>query len=138
MVSAEERLEAPRRTLPGPWNQPRLLLVTLALAAGLVLFSLLFLAQGGSDPDESGWSLGQWLRDQGFTVVSRDLGEPQGHLGQTALEAKPWHRHRVCGRILQIVETACGYESADWDSEVYWACVAGELKYTMWSAYGCD
>lgn len=43
----------------------------------------------------------------------------------------------ACQRIQAIVETACGYKQYDHDVGGIRQCVAYELKYTMWSAYGC-
>lgn len=43
----------------------------------------------------------------------------------------------ACQRIQDIVETACGYKQYDHDVAGIRQCVAYELKYTMWSAYGC-
>ncbi|WP_340118130.1 hypothetical protein [Pelagibius sp. 7325] len=46
--------------------------------------------------------------------------------------------HQACGRIEEIVHTACGYKQHDHDAAGIRQCVAYELKYTMWSAYGCQ
>ena len=43
----------------------------------------------------------------------------------------------VCERMEYIVGTACALQQRDHDVEGTRQCVAQELKYTMWSAYGC-
>lgn len=43
----------------------------------------------------------------------------------------------VCDRMAYIVNTACALQQRDHDVEGTRQCVARELKYTMWSAYGC-
>src|SRR5690606_14036299 len=44
----------------------------------------------------------------------------------------------VCQRIEHIVGTACGLKQRDRDAYGIRHCVAQELKYTLWSAYGCQ
>ncbi len=137
MVSADDRLQD---VAIGSWvrlNNWRFMLATGLVVAGLAVGAVLVTGNGTATGGGNGWSLSHWLKDQGFLLVSRDVSGQPGDGGAQGLESKPWHQHRVCGRILQIVESACAYRSADPDSEVYWACVTGELKYTMWSAYGC-
>ncbi|NIA67089.1 hypothetical protein HBA54_00620 [Pelagibius litoralis] len=139
MVSADDRLQGIEARSLGRWGDPRLLLIVLVMVLGIAASGLLLAGRSDPSADAADWSLSQWLYDQGFRLIPGDLPPGVGvQGGERDLESKPWHQHRVCGRILQIVETACGYEAADRDSEVYWACVAGELKYTMWSAYGCS
>ncbi len=136
MVSADDRLQ---QAAIGSWirlDNWRFVLAT-ALVAVILLAGAFYASGTGSSPDSGGWSLSSWLKDRGFSLVSHDVSGQSGTSGAQGLESKPWHQHRVCGRILQIVESACAYRSADPDSEVYWACITGELKYTMWSAYGC-
>src|SRR3546814_17038814 len=43
----------------------------------------------------------------------------------------------VCQRMHQIVDTACSLKQRDHDASEIRRCVAAELKYTMWSPYGC-
>jgi len=43
----------------------------------------------------------------------------------------------ACARMEYIVSTACALQQRDHDVEGARQCVAQELKYTMWSAYGC-
>ena len=138
MVSADNQLQAVEGRFPGRWADPRVLLAVAFIALCILATVMQFSARSAPPAEGSQWSLSQWLHDRGFHLPSRDPSA--GSLAQRnqALSAKPWHPQRACGRILQIVESACGYESADHDSEVYWACVTGELKYTMWSAYGCE
>ena len=138
MVSADNQLQAVEVRLLGRLGDPRLLLAAVFTALCILATVLQIGAGGEVTTAESRWSLSQWLHDRGFQLTSRDPSNGDVGQGSHALSAKPWHQHRVCGRILQIVESACGYETADHDSEVYWACVTGELKYTMWSAYGCN
>lgn len=138
MVSADDSLQGTKARPLMQWRSPRLLLALLALGLCFSVYAVLLNSGGGSSSEGSGWSLSRWLRNEGLVSIVQDLSSETAGSGRTDLESKPWHQHRVCGRILQIVESACGYESAERDSEVYWACVAGELKYTMWSAYGCN
>ena len=115
------------------------MLLAVCFIALCILATVMQFGASSAPPAEgSQWSLSQWLHDRGIHLASRDPSNGSVGQGNHALSAKPWHPHRVCGRILQIVESACAYETADHDSEVYWACVTGELKYTMWSAYGCE
>lgn len=138
MVSADNQLQAVEGRFLGRWGDPRLLLAIVFIAL-CALATVVQLNASSTPPAEgSQWSLSQWLHDRGFHLASRDPSIGADGQGSQALSAQPWHQHRVCGRIRQIVEAACAYESADHDSEVYWACVTGELKYTMWSAYNCD
>ena len=134
MVTADDRLQGAEANPWRQWGRLRLLLALLASAISLSIL-LIALHQGNG---QSGGSLSQWLRDEGFVSVLQSFGEGAGDEGAAGLDSKPWHQHRVCERMLQIVESACGFASADRDSEVYWACVSRELKYTMWSAYGCN
>lgn len=43
----------------------------------------------------------------------------------------------VCERMQHIVSTACGLQQRDRDASEIRHCIARELKYTLWSAYGC-
>ena len=137
MVSTDDRLQGAEFRPLGLWARPRLLLAGLVAIVCLSAFAVFF-NSGTERPDEAGWSISQWLRDEGLVSVVRGPGDGASDGSVSSLDSKPWHQHRVCERILQIVESACGYQSADRDSEIYWACVTGELKYTMWSAYGCE
>ena len=109
------------RFLPGRWRGSNWLVLPLALP----LFLALGLATGTAI--NLGLS-GEWIGRQ-------DTGR--------LLAAEPGSRQSVdgtvdaCGRIQSIVETACGLRQHDHDSAGIRQCVAYELKYTMWSAYGC-
>jgi len=138
MVSADDSLQGTKAHPVRQWRRPRLLLALFALGFCISVYAIFLSSGGGGLSEGSGWSLSRWLRDEGLVSIVQDFSDEMAGNGKTDLESKPWHQHRVCSRILQIVESACGYESAERDSEVYWACVAGELKYTMWSAYGCN
>ena len=138
MVTVDERPCRGEGAPLGSWNRRRLLF--LAVFTLLFLFSAIAVManRDGLSSDSSSRLLGQWLGQDGIASLIGVPVDSHGQGGEPSLASKPWDQQQVCGRILQIVEAACSYKSADRDSEVYWACVAGELKYTMWSAYGCS
>ena len=61
------------------------------------------------------------------TALFEDGGAAAAELG----------RAKACARMTQIVQSACGLSQRDHDADGIQLCVAQELKYTMWSAYGC-
>ena len=138
MVTADDRLQGAEASPFGQWGRMRLLLALLVLLFSFSVLLFAFHQDGDQSAGPPAGSLSQWLRDQGMVSVLERFGDGAGGEMGAGLDSKPWHQHRVCERMLQIVESACTFASADRDSEVYWACVARELKYTMWSAYGCD
>jgi hypothetical protein len=133
MVSIDDRLgEAaavvPRSAAPG-WvrrlgalNPPRAL--PLALAGGLAVAVLAVGISSGwfAAPADAALSgSGEVTLASGGSDLT-DAGVPL----------------QACGRIEEIVHTACGYKQHDHDAAGIRQCVAYELKYTMWSAYGCQ
>lgn len=118
------RWRAPR--WPGPrlagprWPGRRWMLLPLVLplflAAGLAVGTLVNLGISG---------IGLGGGDGGLltpaSAATTDAGVPAG----------------VCERMEYIVSTACALQQRDHDIEGARRCVAQELKYTMWSAYGC-
>ncbi len=98
----------------------------LVLPLALPLFLALGLATGTAI--NLGLS-GDWMGRQDTGRLA--AAEAEGRLaeGPTGVQA--------CGRIRNIVQTACGLRQYDHDSAGIRQCVSHELKYTMWSAYGC-
>lgn len=72
---------------------------------------------------------GEWIGRQ-------DTGRLSAAEAQAGLAGGP-AAGEACGRIQNIVETACGLRQYDHDSDGIRQCVSYELKYTLWSAYGC-
>lgn len=124
MVSIDDRLGetaavVPRGAAPG-W--PRAL--PLALAGGLAIAALAVGISSGwfAAPADAALSgAGEVTLASGGSGLT-DAGVPL----------------QACGRIEEIVHTACGYKQYDHDAAGIRQCVAYELKYTMWSAYGCQ
>lgn len=100
------------------WEHPRLLALAFVLALGSSINALV------ND---------RVLEDPWKNVVL--FGE--GAEVADAFGAGDWDHTKTCGRIQQIVETACGLKQHDHDLESIQQCIAYERKYTMWSAYGC-
>ena len=99
----------------------------LVLPLALPLFLALGLASGTAiNMDLSG----EWMGRQDTGRLAAAEAQPVGLAGGPAASG-------ACGRIQNIVETACGLRQYDHDSAGIRQCVAHELKYTMWSAYGC-
>jgi hypothetical protein len=98
----------------------------LVLPLALPLFLALGLAIGTAI--NLGLS-GEWIGRQ-------DTGRLAAAEAQAGLAGGP-EGAQACGRIQNIVETACGLRQYDHDSDGIRQCVSYELKYTLWSAYGC-
>ncbi|WP_193371277.1 hypothetical protein [Pelagibius marinus] len=100
------------------WEHPRLLALAFVLALGS---SVNAMVSGGllEDPWKKVALFGEG------TEVAGAFGA--GNVDQA----------KACGRIHQIVETACGLKQYDHDSDGIRQCIAYERRYTMWSAYGC-
>ncbi|MEQ8356878.1 MAG: hypothetical protein RH942_15155 [Kiloniellaceae bacterium] len=107
------------------WQYPRLLALLTALAAGMTLNALV---NGGAFSDRIQWQ-GIDLFDKAAPVEASAGVSGSSGPGVNDVEA--------CGRIEQIVHTACGLRQRDRDAEGLRRCVAYELKYTLWSTYGC-
>lgn len=113
----------PRLARRGPglrWPLPRWILLPLALplflVAGLAAGTLINLGLSGIGLGE-----GEGTLLTPASAATTDAGVPAG----------------VCARMAYIVNTACALKQRDHDIEGTRRCVAHELKYTMWSAYGC-
>lgn len=123
MVSIDDRLhEMPGSAAGGAWwRRPRWLVLPLVLPLGLVsglaLGILVDLALGGGSVGEGAGLLGS-----GPAAAAEAGGTATG----------------VCERMQYIVDTACSLKQRDRDAWGIQQCVARELKYTMWSAYGCN
>lgn len=104
------------------WEHPRLMAMLIVLALGT---SLNAAVTGGGVLNEGSWK----------NVALFGAGADRLEAFGTA--APNWQQAKTCGRIQQIVETACGLKQYDHDAEGIRQCVAYELKYTLWSAYGC-
>jgi hypothetical protein len=99
----------------------------LVLPLALPLFLALGLATGTAI--NLGLS-GEWIGRQ-------DTGRLAAAEAQVGLASGP-AGVEACGRIQNIVETACGLRQHDHDRDGNRQCVSYELKYTRWSAYGCN
>lgn len=99
----------------------------LVLPLALPLFLVLGLATGTAI--NMGFS-GEWMGRQDTGRLAAAEAQQVGLAGGPAAGA-------ACGRIESIVERACGLRQYDHDSAGIRQCVSHELKYTMWSAYGC-
>lgn len=100
------------------WEHPRLLALAFLLALGTSINAVV----SGSLPEDP------WKNVAFFGEGTEVAG---------ALGAGDWDHTKTCGRIQQIVETACGLKQYDHDPDGIQQCIAYERKYTMWSAYGC-
>ena len=111
-----------RRALTPPQAMPRA--VPLALAGGLAVAVLAVGISSGwfAAPADAALSGAGEVTLASRGVDAADAGVPR----------------QACGRIEEIVHTACGYKQHDHDADGIRQCVAYELKYTMWSAYGCQ
>ena len=102
------------------WPGPRWMVLPVALPlflfAGLAAGTLVNLGFSG---------IGLGDGDGGLlapaSAATADAGAPAG----------------ACERMAYIVSTACALQQRDHDVEGARQCVAQELKYTLWSAYGC-
>jgi hypothetical protein len=99
----------------------------LVLPLALPLFLALGLATGTAI--NLGLS-GEWIGRQDTGRLSAAEAQVELASGPAGVEA--------CGRIQNIVETACGLRQHDHDRDGIRQCVSYELKYTLWSAYGCN
>jgi len=124
MVTIDDSLH---ETAAGPaswWHRPRWLVLPVALpvflAFGLGVGTLVNLGLNGD-----------WVGREGSgRVAAAELDGGAPAAGMLPAQA--------CGRIQYIVETACGLKQRDRLASGISQCVAQELKYTMWSAYGCQ
>lgn len=121
-LKAQEAAAALRRVL-----RRRLGAHWLVLPLALPLFLALGLATGTAI--NLGFS-GEWMGRQ-------DTGRLSAAEAQVGLAGRA-ARAEACGRMQNIVETACSLRQLDHDSGGIRQCVSYELKYTMWSAYGCQ
>jgi len=126
MVTLDDRLSEPSAGASGWWRRPLALGPSLVLPVALV-GSLTVAAMAAWMT--TGWGAGE----SGSAQAAVDSGAMSLAAGP-ARSALP----QACGRIHAIVETACGYKQHDHDAASIGACVTYELKYTMWSAYGCQ
>jgi hypothetical protein len=107
------------------WEHPRLLLALSVLAFGLSANALF-----------SNGSFGVGLSPQ--SDPSYRQAEPAGGGEVSLAAASPVSQtQQACSRIDDIVRTACSLKQRDRDAASIASCRAYELKYTMWSAYGC-
>ncbi len=110
----------------GRWQHPRLLAFLFVLAMGS---SLNALVNGGL------FGPAEW---KGVALFGEEVAQgAAGEFGGFGPTSRGWDQAKACGRMHQIVETACGLKQRDRDAEGIRQCIAHELKYTMWSAYGC-
>ncbi|GAB4238643.1 MAG: hypothetical protein Tsb0032_42950 [Kiloniellaceae bacterium] len=123
MTTVDDSLNEAPSAGGGRWQHPRLLAVLFVLALGSSINAVLSGGLFGSEP----WK-GVTLFDETGVI---------GDFGVLGTEGRGWDQAKTCGRIHQIVETACGLKQRDHDVTDIRQCVAYELKYTMWSAYGC-
>jgi hypothetical protein len=123
MVTVDNSVDRAAAPGGGRWQHPRLLLLLGALAFGL---SLNAAVKGNLFSDQPPGK-GIELFDEAALVKSAP--------GMTVQNLE---RLKTCGRIRQIVETACGLSRRDRLAEGVEQCIAYELKYTLWSAYGCQ
>lgn len=124
MVSIGDRLQ-PTRAAAGPgdwWRRPRWLVLPVALpfflVFGLAVGTLVNLGLTGAG-----------LQGQGSGLLTPARAATADHTAAVPPEA--------CGQIQYIVDTACSLQQYDHDASEIRRCVARELKYTLWSAYGC-
>ena len=126
MAIADDKMNDAAVRWGGRWQHPRLLALLTVLAVGL---SANALVNGGAFSTKAQWK-GIALSDSVMFSLS---GAPADGVEQRALA-----RVKACGRIHSIVETACGFRQRGRDRDGMRRCMAYELKYTMWSAYGCQ
>jgi hypothetical protein len=122
MVSIDDRLD---ETLAGSgdwWRRPRWLILPvtlpLFLVGGLAVGTLVNVALTGEGTGRQGGLLGP-----GSAAAAEQAG-----LVPAA----------TCERMQHIVGTACSLKQRDHDASDIRSCIAHELKYTMWSVYGCQ
>jgi hypothetical protein len=113
------------------WQYPRLLALLIVLAFASSVNAAL---NGGP---LNGGPLNGELLNEGAWKSTALFGAGTETLGAFGTAGANWQQTKTCARIHQIVETACGLKQYDHDPEGIRQCMAYELKYTMWSAYGC-
>ncbi|MGF1628315.1 MAG: hypothetical protein ACFCUT_02490 [Kiloniellaceae bacterium] len=123
MVTIDDSLHETTAAASDWWRRPRWLVLPLALPVfltfGLAVGTLVNLGLNGD-----------WVGRQGSGQLAAAELDGGGATGMGPVEA--------CGRMQYIVETACSLKQRDRDASDIRLCVAQELKYTMWSAYGCQ
>jgi hypothetical protein len=107
------------------WQHPRLLLLLSVIAFGLSVNAVL-----------SGGSFGIGLPSEEGRVAARAAAAGRSEVALAAPVAAG-NLEQSCRRIENIVKSACGLRQRDRDAEGIRLCTAYELKYTLWSAYGC-
>lgn len=122
MATVDNSLDGTVPKLGRRWQHPRLLLALGVLAAGL-----------SANAAVNGGTLGRHVQWKGIELFD----EAALATGGEPAEGRSLDQTKACARIHSIVETACGLRQRDRDSEGLRLCMAYELKYTMWSAYGC-
>lgn len=123
MVTTDESLQGPARPAVARRRAPPWLALPLALP--------LFLAGGLAVGAIANLGVfGDWIshKDGGRVAAAEADHRPAEGLPGTG----------ACGQIRYIVETSCGLRQRDRDATGIRECVAYELKYTMWGAYGCQ
>lgn len=137
MASTEIALQRLKAGFSVRFDHPRVLLALAIITFGVTAYALQASSRSGPASEPAGPSFAQWLEIRGFSgAPAVTQGAGIGEAGSAS--AAPWQQQQICGRMQEIVEAACSFESADRDSEMYWGCVSREQKYTLWSAYGCS
>ena len=128
MVTIDDRLLGTAAGTADWWRRPRWLVLPIALPIALPVFLTFGLAVGTLV--NLGLN-GDWVGLQGGgQVMAAEFGG-----GRNAPGSMP---AQTCGRMQHIVETACGLKQRDRLASDIRQCVSHELKYTLWSAYGCQ
>jgi hypothetical protein len=106
----------------GWWRRPRWLVLPIVLplflVLGLAAGTLVNLGLTGAGMGGEGAGL---LAPASASAADRSAGVPP----------------ETCQRMAYIVDTACSLKQRDHDATEIRRCIQRELKYTMWSAYGC-
>lgn len=123
MATVDDSLNEQAARSSGRWQHPRLLAFLTVLALGSSVNAVVNGGLFGPDP---------W---KGIDLFNEEAVSSQ--FGGLGVKGRGWDQAKTCGRMYQIVETACGLEQRDHDADSIRRCIAHELKYTMWSAYGC-
>lgn len=124
MTTLDDSLNLRPTGVLGRWEHPRLLALLFILALGSSVNAVV----NGDLPNSDLWKGGTLLGEEAAAV---------GGVGAFGPGGESWEQAKACGRIEQIVHTACGLKQHDHDAEGIRQCMAYEMKYTMWSAYGC-